>query len=131
MTPKEQERLDSCDERLKELFLVVKRSGYPCLIIEGHRNEQRQNEAFEKGFSKKKWPEGEHNKMPSRAIDVAPLKNGKIDWNDWHKFYHFAGFVQGIAYALGIKIRSGLDWDSDFDLKDQTFMDAPHFEVVD
>ena len=41
----------------------------------------------------------------------------------------FAGYVQGVAEQLGIKIRWGGDWDSDFDFKDQTFNDLVHFEL--
>ena len=67
-----------------------------------------------------------HNQEPSLAVDVAPWP---IDWNDSHRFYHFAGFVLGIAAALNIRLRWGGDWDSDFDLRDQTFFDLPHFEL--
>lgn len=125
------EKLSTCDERLQELFKKVAEF-YPCQVIEGHRNKERQDEAFEKGFSKVKWPDGNHNTYPSRAVDVAPLtKNNKIDWNDRIKFYHFIGFVLGVAQILGIKVRSGSDWDKDLDLNNQKFFDLPHWEVVD
>ena len=47
----------------------------------------------------------------------------------YHRFYNFAGTVQGVAKMLNIKIRWGGDWDSDNDLKDQTLYDLPHFEL--
>ena len=135
LSDKEQQMLDTCDERLKELFTVVKRTGYPCKVLEGHRNKERQDEAFYKGFSKKKWPDGEHNSWPSKAVDVAPLMpDSSIDWDSKDapaKFAHFAGIVQGIAFALGYKIRWGGDWNMNWDLKDQKFFDLPHFEIVD
>jgi hypothetical protein len=31
---------------------------------------------------------------------------------------------------MGIESRMGADWDGDFDTKDQTFHDLPHFELV-
>ena len=41
----------------------------------------------------------------------------------------FGSFVRGVAYKMGVEIRWGGDWDGDFDLKDQTFMDLVHFEI--
>ena len=32
---------------------------------------------------------------------------------------------------MNIKIRWGGDWDSDNIMKDQTFNDLPHFEIID
>ena len=68
------------------------------------------------------------------AVDVAPYP---LDWKNIHKFYLFAGFVLGIVEAINanphlndkIKIRWGGDWDSDYDLNDQTFNDLVHFEI--
>jgi peptidoglycan L-alanyl-D-glutamate endopeptidase CwlK len=59
---------------------------------------------------------------------VAPYP---IDWNDTKRFYHFAGFVLGVAKSskIAIPIRWGGDWDSDNDLNDQTFMDLVHWEL--
>jgi hypothetical protein len=60
------------------------------------------------------------------AVDVAPYP---VDWNDKERFYYFAGFVKGVASSLGISIRWGGDWNSDNNLKNQTFFDLPHFEL--
>lgn len=124
------EKLETCSEPLRELILKVSEF-YPCVVTEGHRSKERQDEAFEKGFSKVKWPDGRHNSYPSFAVDVAPIDEfGRVDWNDKNKFYHFAGFVLGVAKTLGIEIRWGGDWNSNLNLKDQTFFDLPHFELV-
>ena len=64
------------------------------------------------------------------AVDAAPCLSGKIDWNDAKFFCLFAGVVLSTASQLGIKIRWGGDWDGDFDLKDQSFIDLPHFELI-
>lgn len=64
---------------------------------------------------------------PSLAVDVAPYP---IKWNDYLRFYAFAGFVLGTATEMGIKIRSGMDWDSDREFNDQSFHDLPHYELV-
>lgn len=100
---------------------------FDCVVLEGHRGEAAQEEAVRTGKSKLHWPNGNHNKTPSMAVDVAPYP---VNWNDTQRFYYFAGYVKGIAATMGIKIRWGGDWDSDTDLHDQTFFDLPHFELV-
>lgn len=120
-------RLAECHPSLQLLFNAVIEK-YDCTILCGHRGEQQQNEAFQQGLSKQQWPHSKHNKKPSLAVDVAPYP---IDWKDRDRFYHFAGFVIGAAWVLGVKIRWGGDWDRDGDLRDQSFYDLPHFELVE
>ena len=118
-------RLETCDERLQELFKeVVKR--FDCTIIEGHRGEEKQNAAYKKGNSKVKYPNGKHNKLPSIAVDVAPYP---IDWSDRDRFNYFGGYVIGIAQQMGLNIRWGGDWDQDTKTKDNRFDDLVHFEI--
>tara|TARA_R100000908_G_C3738178_1_gene135402 strand:- start:348 stop:743 length:396 start_codon:yes stop_codon:yes gene_type:complete len=120
-------KLETCDKRLQDLFLrVVKK--FDCTIIEGHRSKDRQNKLFDEGKSKLKYPKGKHNATPSKAVDVAPYP---IDWNDRERFTYFAGYVVGIAYQMGLKIRWGGDWDMDTQVKDNNFDDLPHFEIRD
>jgi len=115
---------------LQRLFNEVIK-GYDCSIICGTRNQEDQDRAFHEGRSKVRYPNGKHNKQPSQAVDVVPWFKNKphIRWNDKEKFYHFAGYVQGIADGLGIPIRWGGNWDSDDELKDQSFYDLPHYEL--
>ena len=118
-------KLETCDKRLQDLFLrVVKK--FDCTILEGHRGKDRQNKLFNEGKSKLKYPKGKHNSLPSKAVDVAPYP---IDWNDRERFTYFAGYVVGIAYQMGLKIRWGGDWDMDTQVKDNNFDDLPHFEI--
>tara|TARA_B100000424_G_C22896558_1_gene476849 strand:- start:395 stop:790 length:396 start_codon:yes stop_codon:yes gene_type:complete len=120
-------KLETCDKRIQDLFLrVVKK--FDCTIIEGHRSKDRQNKLFKEGKSKLKYPKGKHNAIPSKAVDVAPYP---IDWNDRERFTYFAGYVLGIAYEMGLKIRWGGDWDMDTQVKDNNFDDLPHFEIRD
>tara|TARA_R110000824_G_scaffold55664_6_gene153217 strand:+ start:1324 stop:1716 length:393 start_codon:yes stop_codon:yes gene_type:complete len=122
---KSQERLNTCDPRLVELFEEVVEH-FDCTVIQGYRDEAEQNKAFEDGFSKLKYPKGSHNKYPSLAVDIAPYP---IDWKDRDRFHFFAGFVKGIASQMGLNIRWGGDWNSDTHTKDNNFDDLPHFEV--
>ena len=118
-------RLHTCDERLVDLFNEVVK-GFDCTIIEGHRGKKAQNEAFNKGNSKVRFPNGKHNQSPSVAVDVAPYP---IDWSDRDRFHYFSGYVLGIASQMGLKIRWGGDWDMDTKTKDNKFDDLVHFEI--
>ncbi len=101
---------------------------YDFTVLEGHRDEHLQNLYFEQGRSKLEWPNSKHNQYPSRAIDIAPYP---INWNDRDSFVYLAGIVKGFAHHMGIKIRWGGDWNMNNNLKDQTFFDLPHFELVE
>ena len=122
------ERLNTCDPRLQHIFLVVVEK-FDCAVICGHRNKEDQDKAYKEGKSKLKWPNGNHNKLPSRAIDVAPYINGAISWN-FKQCYVFAGYVLRVADELGIKIRWGGDFNMNGDLNDQSFKDLVHFELL-
>ena len=125
--------LSTCDNDLQKLFNEVVKY-YDCSVICGHRDEDAQNEAFYGGRSKLKYPRSRHNSFPSRAVDVAPYyanSSEKIPWNDKEKFVLFAGFVLGIAANMGIRVRWGGDFNMNWDAKDQSFFDGPHFELLD
>ena len=118
-------RLNTCDEDLIALFEEVVKY-FDCSVLEGHRGKRLQNKYFKEGKSKLKFPEGNHNKKPSTAVDVVPYP---IDWDDRERMTYFAGFVKGVAAILGVPIRWGGDWNSNNDLKDNNFDDLPHFEL--
>ena len=120
-------KLQTCDPRLQRVFYEVIKH-YDCTIIEGYRGERDQNEAFQNGNSKLRWPQSKHNQMPSLAVGVMPYP---IDWKDLERLTLFAGFVLGTTKSLGITLRWGADWDSDWDLKEEKFRDYPHFELVE
>lgn len=123
---KSKKELMSAHPELQRLFKEVIK-GYDCTVIQGHRGEEEQNEYFRTGKSRVQFPHGKHNSVPSKAVDVGPYP---IDWNDEYSFYHFGGYVKGVADQLGINIRWGGDWDGDEDLHDQNFMDLVHFELI-
>ena len=111
-------QLGTADERLQR---VMRRAiqHFDFTVLEGHRGEQAQNEAHAKGLSKLRWPQGAHNKSPSRAVDVAPYP---IDWRDTtaahERFAYLAGVVKVCAAEEGVKVRWGGDWDRDNDTRD-------------
>ena len=113
------EKLQTADPRLQNLFNeVIKHRD--CKILCGHRNQEEQELAYQQGRSKARWGQSPHNQFPSHAVDVMPYP---IDWNDLHGIYEFAGFVQGIASQMGIKIK----WGGAF----LNFFDGPHYELED
>lgn len=126
------QKLQTCHPDLQFLFYEVVKH-FDCKVLEGYRNEEKQEEAFKKGNSKLHYPMGKHNSIPSNAIDVSPYP---VEWNNLSKFYWFAGYVLGTAeqlFAQGKikhKIRYGGDWNSDKNITDNKFNDLVHFELV-
>lgn len=113
---------------------------WDCTIIDGFRTIEEQRKNVAKGVSKTMY--SKH--LGGKAIDAMPYP---IDWIAIEKglnavkridggmqvleAYMFQGFIAGIAHAQGIKIRQGVDWDSNRDFENQTFHDIPHTELVD
>lgn len=89
-------------------------------VLEGHRGEEAQNLAYSTGKSRKRWPDGKHNRLPSLAVDVAPYP---IDWHDVGRFQFLAGVMFACAHLRGLRLRWGGNW--------QTLKDYPHFELVE
>lgn len=117
------------------------------------RNQQEQNRAYDKGYSKVIWPNGKHNIKPSHAVDVAPYYSEKphIRWpvvpdqkltkkiyekklakyiKEVAMFYSLGSILVTIAKSYNIKWRWGADWDSDWDFMDQNFDDIAHHELL-
>jgi peptidoglycan L-alanyl-D-glutamate endopeptidase CwlK len=122
--------LGQCDLRLQKVFNEVIKH-WDCSIIEGHRDEETQNQYYygTPKLSYKKWPDGKHNTIPSRAVHAAPYPLPA--WKDVDLFRYFGFYVKGVADAMGIQITWGGDWDRDYDTRDQKFHDLMHFETVD
>lgn len=103
-------------------------------ITDGHRGEKEQNEAVAKGFSKVKFPNSKHNKTPSLACDLAPYP---IDYKNPKRFIYLAGAFMAVAAMLKAQgeitsnVRYGGDWNRNADPNDESFIDLPHFEIID
>lgn len=65
----------------------------------------------------------------SHAVDLGPYVTG-IDWLDTEMFCVLAGVMFAAAYAQGVKIRWGGDWDQDWQGDDERKRDYGHFELV-
>tara|TARA_R110000765_G_scaffold237295_1_gene339981 strand:- start:408 stop:785 length:378 start_codon:yes stop_codon:yes gene_type:complete len=91
-------------------------------IIEGLRTEARQKELVAQGKSKTKY--SKH--LQGKAVDLAPYP---INWKDRERFHYMGGMVRGIGKQMGVRIRWGGDWDSDGEIKDNSFDDLVHVEI--
>lgn len=108
-------------------------------VLKGHRGQVEQDQAFAEGKSKLKWPHGNHNALPSRAMDVAPgfFDRGvyQINWKDLGAFARLMGHLERIAIWLEIPVRLGMDWDGDWRTAGhdpgENFLDAPHIELAE
>jgi hypothetical protein len=119
------ENLSTCHEDLQKVFNEVIKH-VDCSVLEGHRDEEKQERLFSEGKTKVHYPKGRHNSKPSRAVDVVPYP---IDWDDRERFHLFSGFVLGLARGMGVTLRWGGDWNMNFEVDDNKFDDFPHFEL--
>jgi len=113
-------RLETCDERLQKICLIAINT-YDITVVSGFRGKEEQNICYAEGSSNLKFPLSYHNKYPSLAVDLAPWKNGGIDWEDEEEFIYLGGLIMGIATGLGIELTWGGRW--------QQLIDMPHFQL--
>lgn len=105
-------KLATCHVDLKTLFSYVINER-DCIIICGHRGEEEQEEAFREGKTRVHYPYGNHNAIPSNAVDAAPYP---VDWNNIEGFVEFAKFVLDTAAMLkdAGHIESDIRWGGDW-----------------
>lgn len=135
------ERLSTCHPDLQIIFKEVIKY-FDCTIACGFRNQKEQDDAFARGATEVKWPNGNHNKYPSMAVDAYPCPVELNATNQREKniyiylMSYFAGQVMAIARQLKVdgkishNLRWGCDWDGDNNIKEHSFLDFPHFELV-
>lgn len=120
-------KLDTCHHDLVAICELVIET-YDFTVLEGYRSDKRQEELFRQGKSKLRAGQSKHNNEVSLAVDIAPYP---IDWENAKRFYLLSGMMFQAAADLGVRIRWGGDWDSDWIHTDQSFHDLPHFELRD
>ena len=72
LTDKDLSILSGCDTTL---YLLVKRVSrlVRFKVLEGYRDQRRQDDLFANGRTKVKFPGSKHNEIPARAVDLLPL----------------------------------------------------------
>ncbi|WP_417219519.1 M15 family metallopeptidase [Achromobacter spanius] len=102
--------------------LAIQRTPVDFLVVEGVRTVAQQREYVTKGASQTMnsyhLPQADGL---GHAVDLAPLVDGAIPWNDWAKFKNLADVVKACAAELGVPVEWGGDW--------KTFKDGPHFQI--
>lgn len=95
----------------------------PIKVFETLRTEERQQELFDKGFSKTLQSRHLPNKLgKSEAVDFVVFYSGRWSWDD-KDLYIYEFFGQLVKRKFGNILR----WGADF----KTFKDYPHFELID
>lgn len=126
--------------RLHEAVLPI----FDHSVTDGVRSADEQKKNVEKGVSR--TLDSKHLLQPdgyAHATDSTPYPN---DWDAVQKgldamrkadptlavarFYYYLGVQKGVASQLGIRVRQGIDWDSDTDVGDQSFIDLGHCELL-
>lgn len=104
-----------------DLVLIVRRaltlSAVDFRVIEGVRTTERQRQLVRNGSSK--TLNSRH--LTGHAVDLAPLINNKIPWEDWGAFHQVAKAMKLAAQEMELPLQWGGDW--------KTFKDGPHFEL--
>lgn len=101
-------------------------------IVQGTRTVEQSAQNIANGVSFLKDP-SKSKHITGRAIDFAPLKGGKIDWNDHESFKTVADAFFAAAKELGINIRWGGDWNQNGSYKDEIARgsyDGGHIELM-
>lgn len=116
------ERLATCHDDLQALMnRAIMNPPVDFAIICGHRGQEDQDKAFAQGYSKVKWPNGLHNKTPSLAVDIAPVIEGKVIFDDVDLFDKLAAHVALCSSDLCISVEWGGSW--------KNFKDYPHWQL--
>lgn len=111
---------------------AAKRLPFSLFVVEGLRTRERQAELYAQGRTKpgKKVTWTLHSKhLEGKAVDLAPLINGAIDWADLSKFDAIAKAMRDAAKEVGVAVRWGGDWDMDGQPRERGESDSPHFEL--
>lgn len=139
--PKSQRVRETLDPRLQNIVDFILVTIADVSLISGARDEEEQNDLVQRGLSKLRFPRSKHNKLPkSYAVDLQPYPMPNVNAEDpvireraekklWASLAYVAGAARVYAFANGIRLIWGGDWDMDGDLTDQTFDDLFHLEL--
>ncbi|NBM54750.1 M15 family metallopeptidase [Proteus vulgaris] len=118
LSQRSQKNLEGVDQDLVQVVnLALTFSEYDFVVIEGVRSLARQKELMKEG--KSKTLNSRH--LTGHAVDIVPLVNGEIPWQDWSAFESVSKAMKKAAYQLNARINWGGDWVS--------FRDGPHYEL--
>ena len=130
-------RFKDVDERLVILFkYALKRSpvDFGVAYMGGFRTGEEQHELYMADKSTKDGYLEKSKHQFGEALDFIPYIDGshRIATKQYMKYYLIViGVLFACAAQLGIRIRSGYNWDRDeIWMDDQTFQDGGHIELI-
>jgi peptidoglycan L-alanyl-D-glutamate endopeptidase CwlK len=94
----------------------------------GLRTSEEQNELFKQGFSKCDGYTLLSKHQSGNAVDLNVFVGAKFVENK-EMLCVIAGVMFSSASELNLKLRWGLDWNSNGDIRDNSFNDQYHFEL--
>ena len=111
---------------------AAKRLPFSLFVVEGLRSKERQEQLYAQGRTKPgpkvTWTmKSKH--IEGKAVDLAPLIDGAIDWKDLKKFDQIAEAMIEAGKEVGVLVRWGADWDMDGLPRERGESDSPHFEL--
>lgn len=127
------ERLAGVDGRLVDLMhLAIERTpvDFGIAWMGGLRNATEQHELYLAGRSEKDGYRNKSKHQSGDAVDIIPYVGGEYTYD--RKYYLLVlGAVWACAEELGVKLRSGANWDGDdYWIDDQKFNDVGHIELL-
>lgn len=117
------ERLNTCHEDIIKVCTELIKQ-YDFSVLCGHRSKEEQDNAFEQGNSKVRFPNSKHNTTPAKAIDIVPYP---INWDNLERFKEMWIRFDTIAKVLKNegKISSIFVWGGNW----ASLKDYPHIEI--
>lgn len=102
---------------VKVVKSAIQISEYDFMVVEGLRTKEKQSEYVKKGLSK--TMNSRH--LIGQAVDLAPIENGAIDWNNTKgQFDAVAKAMKQAAKELNVSLTWGGNW---------KMVDKPHFQI--
>lgn len=119
------------------LVSVVRRAAkklpFTLFVVEGLRTKERQAELYAQGRTKPgkivTWTMASKH-LEGRAVDLAPIADGVILWNDSQKFDAIALAMYSASKELGVPVRWGADWNANGKPREKGETDSPHWELA-
>ncbi len=109
--------LATLEPELQDVLIEAIRH-YDFSVVCGYRNMEDQNTAYNEERSNLRYPNSNHNKNPSLAVDIIPYPTG---YDDIPEFFVMATHIYAAAQKFGVLIQWGGHWTN--------LKDYPHFEL--
>jgi peptidoglycan L-alanyl-D-glutamate endopeptidase CwlK len=126
------QRMTGVNPKLINLaLLAIKRTpiDFGIAFMGGLRTPEEQNQLFKDGYSKCDGYTKISKHQSGEAIDVNVFVDSKVVENK-EMLCVIAGVMFSCASELNIKLRWGLDWNGNGDIRDNKFNDMYHFEII-